>query len=763
MFTRGSTSTPQRHPPPEGGLLRRYALGLAVAWTLLVTAAAIWSARTDWRTAESYARAAAEAGYQKDILYRRWAAGHGGVYVPVSPATPPSPWLAHLPERDLTTPSGRQLTLLNPAYMTRQVHELGQRDYGQRGHITSLNPLRPANTPDEWERASLQAFASGATEAASVVAGDDGAHLRYMRAMTTETSCLKCHEVQGYRVGEVRGGISVDVPLASYHAAARSGISLDLGLHAALWLAGLAVLGLGYRSLAHGLAAHSRIHARYQDLVETSQDLIWQLDRDGRIVYLNPAWETALGRPLAELVGRPFTDFKDPADRERGEAAFRRMLAEGGTLTGQESAFLHHHGRTVLLLINAKAIRDQHGVVTGVRGTAFDITTRKALEERLRQGEKLQVVGQLAGGIAHDFNNQLAGILGYADLLTRHTADPVLRRYGERIATAAQRSADLTRKLLAFARKGNVRKVAVDLHGVVQETTALLERSLGQPIAIRQQLAAPQALVEGDPASLQSALLNLAVNARDAMPQGGTLTFATRVRDLAAGEVPELAAGAWLELSVTDTGCGMDAQVRARIFEPFFTTKGPGKGTGMGLPAVFGTVMSHGGRLLVESAPGQGSTFRILLPPLGEVPLAEETTPSGSPVLPHLRILVAEDEPVVSDLLTDLLRGDGHEVVTTLDGSQALDAFRQRDRRFDLVILDLCMPGLDGRRCLRELRALDPGVRVLVASGHTADAIAQELLAEGASGFLPKPFRRDLLRQALATALATAPRPASGS
>jgi PAS domain S-box-containing protein len=641
--------------------------------------------------------------------------------------------------------------------MTRQVHELGQRDYGLRGHITSLTPLRPENGPDAWERAALLRFAQGEREVTSLEHDQQVPVLRHMRALVTEPSCLKCHGHQDYRVGDVRGGLSIAVPLDGYYATAWSGLGISAVLHAAIWLLGLAALALGHRSLSRRIIADRLAQRRYRDLVETSHDLIWQLDAQGRIAYMNPAWERSLGHPVAAMTGRPFTDFKDPSDIDRGRAAFRRMMADGGNLLDQESVFLHRDGRQVHLIINARPLRDAQGRIVGCSGTAFDSSERRRLEERLRQSEKMLAVGQLAGGVAHDFNNQLAGILGFAELMAKRSADPASRRYAEQITTAAQRAADLTGKLLAFSRKGAALAVPVDLHACIHETIALLARTLPPGIAIREDLQAPAAQVRGDPTQLQSALLNLAINARDAMPDGGALTFATRRLDLAAGGSAELPAGGYLELTVADTGCGMDERVRAHLFEPFFTTKAPGKGTGMGLASVYGTVAGHGGRIQVDSAPGHGSAFRILLPLLAAEAVASPPTPAEPPAIPRLRILVVDDEAVVRDILAELLRADGHEVATAADGVGAVAALRARPDAFDLVVCDMMMPEMDGRSCFRELRAIAPGIRVLLASGYSADGAVQELLADGAAGFVQKPFRRIHLRQALAEAMR--PRP----
>jgi len=380
-----------------------------------------------------------------------------------------------------------------------------------------------------------------------------------------------------------------------------------------------------------------------------------------------------------------------------------------------------------------------------------DITDQRQLQESLVQAQKMDAIGQLAGGVAHDFNNQLTGVLGFASMLLERLDDPTLKRYAEGIITSAQRSADLTQKLLAFSRKGQFQRIPVDVHRIINDTVEMLQHSIDKRIRIRRCLEAQQAQIIGDPSQLQNALLNLAVNARDAMSEGGELTFSTSIATLEARSLPgfELSPGSYLIVAVEDSGSGMSQEVQAHLFEPFFTTKEQGKGTGMGLASAFGTVTQHQGAITVSSEPGHGSTFRLYLP------LAEhsndasrgDTPPMG--VRSQLRILLVEDEELVREFVQDMLGEVGHRVETATDGRRALERYRQIWQEIDLVILDMIMPGLDGRDTFRAMKAINPAVRAILASGYSLNQQSQAILAEGALGFVQKPFSPNQLLRAV--------------
>ncbi|MCE9612737.1 MAG: MASE1 domain-containing protein [Lentisphaerae bacterium] len=380
-----------------------------------------------------------------------------------------------------------------------------------------------------------------------------------------------------------------------------------------------------------------------------------------------------------------------------------------------------------------------------------------ASETRLRQSEKMEAIGHLAGGVAHDFNNMLTSIVGNAEMLL-DTVNPQDRKCVEDILKAAGRSADLTRKLLAFARKGKYRSVPVDLHAVIVEVVAILAHSLDKRIVVKEILSASPPTTQGDPTQIQGALLNLALNARDAMPEGGELTLATEVVELSAEDcrMPpfDLTPGRYIAIRVTDTGRGMDADTLSHLYEPFFTTKHEGAGTGLGLAAAYGAIRNHHGAITVGSVPHQGTTFTIYLP-LHEGETQEDSKPAApaSPGVGH--ILLVDDEELVREVASRMLRSLGYRVTLCSGGKEAIEIYRKDQPNIDLVILDLIMPDVSGRDTFRALRTINPAVKALLASGHSFNKDMQTVLDEGALGLIEKPFSIAGLSRMIAQAMAS--------
>jgi signal transduction histidine kinase/PAS domain-containing protein len=384
---------------------------------------------------------------------------------------------------------------------------------------------------------------------------------------------------------------------------------------------------------------------------------------------------------------------------------------------------------------------------------------KEVLRDQLRHAEKMQAIGHLAGGIAHDFNNQLTGIVGYAELLRRGLpAGSPMFGHAERILLATKRAADLTSQLLAFARRGKYLEVSVDVHRTIREVVTLLEHSIDKRITIEEDLGATAHVMKGDPSQVQSALLNLALNARDAMPQGGTLRFSTRLVDLdpdaCARTGFDIEPGRYVQVVVADTGVGMDRDVKARAFEPFFTTKAPGKGTGMGLAAVYGTVESHRGAVTLESEPGRGATVTLFLPLSMDEDVDTEPVAEVDKTDTRASVLLVDDEDMVREVTREMLSLLGYRVTDCSDGLAALSLFRERSASFDLVILDLVMPSIGGLDLFMAMREIDPNVRVILASGFSLGGDAQRILDEGAKAFLQKPYRADELARTVAGVLA---------
>jgi PAS domain S-box-containing protein len=478
---------------------------------------------------------------------------------------------------------------------------------------------------------------------------------------------------------------------------------------------------------------------------------------DYRFLRVNPSFEALTGRKADELVGKTAREVfpgLEPAWFER----YRDVALTGRPARFRE--FASHIGKWVEVVAFSPE-RGRFGTVIQDITLAHEAEKeREALEERLRQSEKMDAIGQLAGGVAHDFNNMLAGIMGYGDLLRRKLQDPSLRQHADAIVTASQRAADLTAKLLAFARKGKIQAAVVDMHVVVGEVLGILERTIDKRIRIRKDLAAELSVVRGDPSQLQNAVLNLAINARDAMPEGGEFLVSTKTVDLDDEFCLSLSGqpkpGLHIEMHFRDTGTGMSEEVRKRIFEPFFTTKEAGKGTGMGLAAVWGSMVQHHGAILVRSIPGEGTEFILWFPLDAQSKVPETTHELEISAREGKRILIVDDEQLVRDATSSTLLELGYAVETAKGGEEAVVRVKARPGWYDLVLLDMIMPRTGGPETFRMLRQAQPDVKVLLVSGYSLGGEAQGLLETGAAGFLQKPWNTAELSRAVAKALVRA-------
>jgi two-component system cell cycle sensor histidine kinase/response regulator CckA len=432
-----------------------------------------------------------------------------------------------------------------------------------------------------------------------------------------------------------------------------------------------------------------------------------------------------------------FVSMVHPEDRLAVQQAREEALA-GRARYSIDHRIVRADGSVRWVHEEADVLRDEAGRPASMIGTAQDITDRKRLEEQLLQSQKMEAIGRLAGGVAHDFNNLLTAIIGYADLLARRVkGTPRLEHNVAEILEAAERAAGLTRQLLAFSRKQVLQPRVLSLNTTVADIENMLRRLIGEDVQLVTRLHERLGHVRADPTQLEQVILNLAVNARDAMPRGGQLTVET-------GDV-ELENERYVMLAVSDTGVGMDAETRSRVFEPFFTTKEPGKGTGLGLAMVYGIVAQSGGSIRVHSEPGKGTTFKVLLPRVDD-PLAPDPGPAERPAEGGSEtLLVAEDEDGVRSLICEILRELGYHVLEAPRPEVAIKTMRDGAPPVHLLLTDVVMPDMDGRQLAEKLTILQPGLRVLYMSGYTGEAIAEHGVLEHGTHFLQKPFTPDAL------------------
>lgn len=483
---------------------------------------------------------------------------------------------------------------------------------------------------------------------------------------------------------------------------------------------------------------------RLATAVEQAAESVIISDRPGTIQYVNPAFERLSGFRREEIVGHNFRILK--SDRH-DEAFYRKMWGiisrgdvwQGHIVNTMKDGTLREFETTI------SPVLDSSGVIVNFVSVNRDVTQVVALEAQLRHVQKMQVVGTLAGGIAHDFNNLLQAIQGYAELLLLgKERDESGQRELQEIFKATQRGAELTQQLLTFGRKIESKRRPLDLNKRIREVKNLLERTIPKMIKIELYLAENLNFVDADPVQMEQILMNLALNAKDAMPDGGELVIETENVILDQeyckthlGAVP----GKFVLLSISDTGEGMDKETLEHIFEPFFTTKEVGKGTGLGLAMIYGIVKNHEGFIMCYSEPGEGTTFKIYLPVIASSEAASETkAPAGEIKGGCETILLVDDEKTVRDIGKQILETYGYTVLTAADGETALELYRKEQERIELVLLDLIMPGMGGRKCLEELLKLNSRAKIVIITGYSMNGPAKEVLKSGPKGLINKPY-----------------------
>ena len=470
-------------------------------------------------------------------------------------------------------------------------------------------------------------------------------------------------------------------------------------------------------SARHRKAAEDA-EGRYRKLFDGVPIGLFRAAPDGSLLDCNMALVRMLGYPDREalLAGKTTDTYVDAADRP----ALMERLDREGAIRDYEARRLRHDGATIWARTSVQAVKDEAGHMVYYEGLVEDLTERKQAEEALRAAEgrllqaaKLEAVGRLAGGVAHDFNNLLGVIMGYADLMAKRIgAEDPLRRNVQEIQKAAERASALTKQLLAFSRRQVLQPRVLDIHQTIREVESMLQRLIGEDIALVTVLREEVGRVKADPGQFQQVLMNLAVNARDAMPDGGTLTVETANVDLTedyARKHMGVVAGPYVQLAVSDTGVGMTPDVQAHIFEPFFTTKGPEKGTGLGLATVYGIIKQSGGNIWVYSEPGRGTTFKVYLPRVDEGAAAGVLVdPTPDPRRGHEIVLLVEDDDKVREVVSLALREAGYTVLEARGGAAALALAGSRTEPIHLVITDLVMPGMSGRELVERWRTKHP-------------------------------------------------------
>lgn len=504
------------------------------------------------------------------------------------------------------------------------------------------------------------------------------------------------------------------------------------------------------------LSSFEQIRKNEKDLSTTLNSItdgIITIDTSGIVNRLNPIAEkfcgsdtvSAQSKPLSQILPlKAFNKNETPRDIITEILQSKKPLTARAEITLTDEATPRTIDVTSSLILNDR--QELQGFVIFMR----DITERLLVEEELRQSRKMESLGQLAGGVAHDFNNMLGGIIGFSEILKMGAAkESKEESYINHILEAATNAADLTAKLLAFSRKGKMISTIFDIHSSCEAAVSLLYRTINRNITIETDLKAAESSITGDPSQIQNVILNLCINAKDAMPEGGKIVLKSTDVTLEKANLYNLSPGEYIQITVSDTGHGIPQALITKIFEPFFTTKSVGKGTGLGLAAVYGAIKNHHGDVLVESTEGVGTTFTILLPVIVGAKQRSEDSVSHSDEALESNILIIDDERIIRSMLASIIAELGGTTIQAVDGKDAIAVFQEHHHTLDAVILDMVMPEMNGDVCFYELQKIDPSVPVFVSSGFDKNTSISTLLDDGAAGYLHKPFTIEELTEML--------------
>ena len=789
----------------------RYALAAAAAWTFLVGVSLMWNYFHEEKSRHGLARREALAGFQKDVMYRRWNAGLGGVYAKVSKANQPNPHLAHIKERDIVTPSGKKLTLINPAYMTRQTHQIAWKTDGARGHITSLNPIRLQNTPDPWETRAMKTFEQGNKEVTSVESLDGEPHFRLMRPLITEKGCLSCHSQQGYKVGDIRGGISISLPMAPYIATSKSHMTLLSIGHGVMWVFGLAGIALGARKLGQRAGQRAKAEAFLQTVIDGQPDAMMVINRDYTVALAN--------KVIREMIGG-----KDPAETQlkchhishnrqtpcdsKEHPCPLKMVLETRSVVTVEHIHKDSHGRDMFVEVAASPIFDDAGEIVQVVEVSRDISERKRAEQQLAdrvvelklaeetamnlmedaetartltdeinvyleqetaRANDMASQAELANkskseflaNMSHEIRTPMNGIMGMTDLVLGTELTAEQRKFLNMAKSSADALLSLINDILDFSKieAGKLELAPIDfsLRGSLSDCLKILAvrgNDKGLEMLSRIDPNIPDSLV-GDPHRLRQIIVNLVGNAIK-FTEAGEIEL--RVEAEPQGDEDGVA----LHVSIRDTGIGIPQEQQAQIFRPFeqadgSTTRKYG-GTGLGLSICIQLVELMGGKIWLESTPGEGTTFHFTAKlGLAENPV-EQRRELPSDVIKNLRVLVVDDNATNRLILQEILTHWGMTPTLANNGPDALIAMHRADAQgeaFQLLLLDVCMPEMSGLDVLEKIQA-QPELKsiptiLLTSAGRESDGRRSKEL--GAKGYIVKPVSQSDLLDAIAVAM----------
>lgn len=742
-------------------LFNLISISIVIGWVVTIGGSLFWNLHLVRHQTEATAMHVAKAYFDKDLAFRLWGAKHGGVYASVSEDNQPNPYLSHVPERDIVTPSGKQLTLVNPAYMIRQMMSEFSTLTGVSGHLTSLKLLNPINKPDLWEEKNLNAFENGVKEAASFEMVDGKSKLRLMRPFITKKPCLKCHDHQGYEVGDVRGATSLSIPMEPYRLIENEMRRQMIFTHVLILAFGLLGIGLGYCLIRKNINKHFVLQGKLESQNEFTNTIIQSLTHpffvfDAKSYVIEIANSAALGGQT--LSGQTCYSLahhrQEPCSGDHHPCPIA-LMKETMTSAMVEHVHFDAGGNERNVEVHCFPILDENGELSKVVEYAVDTTERREMEQerqnlegQLQQSQKMEAIGTLAAGIAHDFNNILSAVIGYSELGQMNSEEGDERgKYFNEIHNAGVRAGQLIKQILAFSRQGNESCFPIQIQSIVKEVVKLLKATIPTTIEIRAEIDShcEEILIMADQTQIHQVLMNLCTNAYHEMRETGgvlTISLAKTVLHNDDAKLKELALlpGPYLTLSVKDSGSGLDQNILSKIFEPYFTTKKRGEGTGMGLAVVLGIVKKHMGGIAVDSAPGQGTTFTIFLP----ITQSNMESQQIETVLPvprgDERILIVDDEESIVALSKTFLLTLGYEVIATTSSLEALSLCEKDPDSFDLIITDMAMPHMSGEELANKVRAINDDLPIIMCTGFSELIDREKALSLGIKEFIMKPI-----------------------
>lgn len=727
---------------------QRFLLGLLAVWSLLLAISILWNLHENYKETLEKARVEARTILQHNLAYRRWNSMHGGVYAKVTNENRPNPYIV-VGNRDIVTNNGTKYTLINPFQMTKQAYDLLKK---QSPHLAAINrtvsenPLNPENLPDAWERKALQAFEEGRDEVNELTYIFGLPYMRLLAPYITEERCLKCHEHQGYNIGDIRGGMSIAVPMQPYYMASFQTRKIIVLTHLALWGLGAGIIILFFIGIGKYKKAIAASEEEFRIVSEFAYNFECWINNKGGISFISPSCERITGYSRDDFYNDPklLHTMILPDDRE----IFKNHLCEISDPAHEEIEYriTTKDGETRWLAHSCTPIYEK-GEFLGRRGSTRDITDKKRLEDQLFQAQKMECLGHFSGGVAHDFNNVLSSIATFTHLLIDEIEDPNedLQEYLDHIIIAAKLGRNLTSNLLAFGKKQIARPKILKLNEIIYDVSNLVRSLMSEDIAIKLSLSKEDTSIYADPHQIGQTVINLCTNARDAMLEGGELTIKTNeiLFDRPyKGTFSEIPAGDYMVLSVTDTGYGINASDLTHIFEPFFTTKDSCKGTGLGLSIIFNIAKENKAFIDVESALGKGTTFKVYFPTVKEdapedFDNSDETDTSNQT---SKTILLADDDELTRKSLTILLRRKGYRVIKAEDGEDAIEKYKLYSKLINMVILDVVLPKKNGKEVYDVIKEKNKNIKTLFISGFTNDILTEKGIKEEELNFMSKPL-----------------------